>query len=139
MLTLPTFRQRHIKLTGKSSHFQRLALADLYLDTFTVNAATTAIDALWSGLPVLTKRGSSFFSRISSSLLIDSGFEQMMCDTQEEYMKRAIMYANDKNALELVRQQLITGRKSMALFDIQSFCKHLEAAYEKMLADAGSQ
>jgi predicted O-linked N-acetylglucosamine transferase (SPINDLY family) len=113
-------------------HLARLALADLFLDTFPYNAHTTASDALWAGLPVLTHKGESFASRVAASLLHAAGLPELIADDTETYERKAIELARDPAALADVRSKLSANRSTCALFDTARFTRHLEAAYAQM-------
>jgi predicted O-linked N-acetylglucosamine transferase (SPINDLY family) len=120
------------RIENKSDHLARHRLADLFLDTFTYNASTTAIDALWAGLPILTCPGSTFYSRICSSLLRSVGLADMICDSVQTYEDRAVYLATERNALAEVRERLARNRMSHPLFDIKRFVRHLEAGYREI-------
>ena len=116
----------------KSIHFARHRLADLFLDTFSYNASTTAIDALWAGLPVLTRKGDYFQSRIAASMLKNIGLEDMICHSAQEYEDRAVGLAQDPERLAGIRGRLWVNRVTAPLFDTRRFLGHLEAAYATM-------
>jgi protein O-GlcNAc transferase len=110
-------------------HLARLPLADLFLDTLPFNAGTTASDALWAGLPVLTCSGQSFAGRMAGSLLRALGLPELITHTPEEYQARALHLATAPDELRALRARLAANRTSRALFDTERFCRHLEAAY----------
>ncbi len=120
------------RIPDKSQHLARHQLADLFLDTFKYNASTTAIDALWSGLPVLTRAGNDFFSRICTSHVINAGLPEMVCDTAEVFEERAVELARNPELLREHREKLLTTRKAQPLFDVPRFVKCLEASYSQM-------
>jgi predicted O-linked N-acetylglucosamine transferase (SPINDLY family) len=113
-------------------HLARHGCADLFLDTLPYNAHTTAVDALLSGLPVLTCRGSAFPGRVAASLLAAIGLDELVTTTADEYERRAVELASEPQALARVRTQLATNRMSMPLFDTTSYTRHLERAYRTM-------
>lgn len=115
-------------------HLARQRVADLFIDTLPCNAHTTASDALWAGLPVLTCTGKSFASRVAGSLLNAIGLPELIAHTQEEYETMAIELARSPGKLGEIRQKLAQNRLTTPLFDCELFAKHLEAAYEKMYA-----
>jgi predicted O-linked N-acetylglucosamine transferase (SPINDLY family) len=117
-------------------HLGRQAQADLFLDTFPYNAHATASDALWAGLPVVTLRGESFVSRVSSSLLANIGLEELIASTPEDYETIALSLARDRGRLTDIRRRLTGARKTAALFDMDRFVKGIEAAYLHMQARA---
>ncbi len=118
-------------------HLGRLAAADLFLDTFPFTGGATTSDALWAGLPVLTLRGEAFASRMSASLLDTVGLNELVCDTLEDYVRQAISLAADpRGALADLRRRLGDARDTSPLFATARFCRHLETAYEEVVARA---
>lgn len=113
-------------------HLARQPLADLFLDSFHYNAHTTASDALWVGLPVLTRIGNTFASRVAASLLRAAGLPELVTETTEEYEALALALAADPAQLHAFRQRLAATRDSCALFDTPRFTRGLEAAYLAM-------
>jgi protein O-GlcNAc transferase len=112
-------------------HLARHQLADLFLDTFTFNAHSTAVDALWAGLPVLTKLGYSFAARVAGSLLSAVGMEDLITNTEQEYEDLALELASDPDKLNQLRQKLDTNRLTTPLFDTEQFTKYLENGYQQ--------
>ena len=117
------------RVDDKSLHFARHRLADLFLDTFVYTAATTAIDALWSGLPILTRPGGDFFSRICATLVRNVGLVDMICGSTREYEDRAVYFAENPAALAEVHGRLARNRLTGPLFDLPRFVRNLERAY----------
>lgn len=117
----------------KAAHLGRLRLADLMLDTFIYNAHTTATDALWAGLPLVTKTGDAFASRVAASLLHAVGLPQLAVHTEGDYVRLAVQLAHDPTHLASVRQAL-TGRVASPLFDTPGYVRALEEAYLEMVA-----
>ena len=115
-----------------SEHLARHRLADLFLDTLPYNAHTTASDALWAGLPVLTCAGSTFAGRVAGSLLRAIGLEELVTATPEEYEALALCLAKDAGLLMRLRSRLAQNRPSFPLFDTARSTRHLEAAYTRM-------
>jgi predicted O-linked N-acetylglucosamine transferase (SPINDLY family) len=113
-------------------HLARQKLADLFLDTLPYNAHTTASDALWAGVPVLTLLGQTFPGRVAASLLNALEMQDLIAKTPEEYEQRAIQLACDKSALIAIRERLVQNRLVKPLFDTPLFTKNLEALYKKM-------
>ncbi len=107
--------------------------ADLFIDTLPYNAHTTASDALWAGLPVLTCVGESFASRVAASLLRAIGLPELIASTQQVYAALALELALNPERLKAIRQRLERNRLSTPLFDTQRFTRHLEDAYTQML------
>jgi protein O-GlcNAc transferase len=118
------------RLPSSSEHLARHRLADLFLDTLPYNAHTTASDALWAGLPVLTQIGNGFAGRVAASLLDAAGLPELITRTREGYEALAIELALDKQRLQLIRDR--ENRAKTSLFDAALYTKHLEASYEAM-------
>ena len=115
-----------------ADHFARLRLADLFLDTFTFNAHTTAGDALWSGLPLLTFKGRSFASRVASSLLNAVELPELIARDVEQYESIAIELAKNPEKLRLIKSKLQRNIKTTPLFNMTNFTKYLETAYKQI-------
>ena len=115
-----------------SDHLARLRLADLFLDTLPFNAHTTASDALWAGLPVLTQIGSTFAGRVAASLLKAINLPELITHSPEEYEALAIELALNKEKLRRIQEKLARNRLTTPLFDTPIYTKHLETAYEAM-------
>jgi predicted O-linked N-acetylglucosamine transferase (SPINDLY family) len=113
-------------------HLARLSLADLFLDTLPYNAHTTASDALWSGLPVLTRIGETFAGRVAASLLRAVGLPELITNTAQEYEQLAIDLAREPERLRALRDRLKANRNTAPLFDTPAYTRHLEAAYIAM-------
>lgn len=120
------------RMDSHAAHLARLRLADLFLDTRYYNAHTTAADALWAGLPVLTYAGWSFASRVAASLLSAVGLQGMIAPSMTAYESMALELANDAVKLQSIKDKLNTNRLTAPLFDIALTTKHLEHAYEQM-------
>jgi predicted O-linked N-acetylglucosamine transferase (SPINDLY family) len=118
----------------RSEYLARYRLADLFLDTLPYNAHTTASDALWAGLPVLTCMGKSFASRVAASLLNAVGLPELITDTREDYESLAITLAQNPARLAALKQKLADNRTSAPLFNGALTARHLEKAYEAMLS-----
>ncbi|HUN74411.1 MAG TPA: tetratricopeptide repeat protein [Steroidobacteraceae bacterium] len=115
-----------------SAHLARQRLAGLFLDTFPFNAHTTANNALWAGLPVLTLLGQAFCGRVAASLLTAVGIPELITTTVEEYEELAVHLATDAQALSQVSGKLEDNRLKMPLFDTPRFTRNLESAYTRM-------
>ncbi len=113
-------------------HLARHRAADLFIDTLPCNAHTTASDALWAGLPVLTRMGESFAARVAASLLYAIGLPELVTTTQEQYESTAIELASDPGRLAEFKDRLHRNRLTMPLFDIEQFTRHVENAYTQM-------
>jgi predicted O-linked N-acetylglucosamine transferase (SPINDLY family) len=107
-------------------------VADLFLDTFPFNAGTTASDALWAGLPLLTCSGRAFASRMAGSLLNAIGLPELITNTLEQYEAKALELIRDPNALFELRKKLEANRSTSLLFDTAKFTRNLEFAYLQM-------
>ncbi|MGH6803082.1 MAG: tetratricopeptide repeat protein, partial [Methyloceanibacter sp.] len=119
----------HAKL---EDHLARHRLADLFLDTLPYNAHTTASDALWAGLPVLTCAGTTFAGRVAGSLLRAVGLPELITSTLEEYEALALKLATGDNLMRQIREKLGRNRLTKPLFDTGRFRRHIEAAYTIM-------
>jgi predicted O-linked N-acetylglucosamine transferase (SPINDLY family) len=114
-------------------HLARHRLADLFLDTMPYNAHTTASDALWLGLPVLTLIGQTFVSRVAASVLSAIRLTELITATEEEFENLAVELSTDRNELARIKDKLAATRITAPLFDIALFTRHIEKAYEIML------
>jgi predicted O-linked N-acetylglucosamine transferase (SPINDLY family) len=116
----------------EAEHLARQQLADLFLDTLPYNAHTTASDALWSGLPLLTCRGTSFPARVGASLLQTIGLPELVTESLEEYESAALKLAKDPVLLKTLRDKLAGNAMKAPLFDTDRSCCDLESAYRAM-------
>jgi predicted O-linked N-acetylglucosamine transferase (SPINDLY family) len=116
----------------KPAHLARHALADLFLDTYYVNAHATASDALFSGLPVLTCPGPTFAGRVGASLLRAVGLPELVASDLSAYEARAVELARHPQQLAALRAKLAANRLKMPLFDTARFARDLEQAYQRM-------
>ena len=121
--------------TTPDKHFARHRLADLFLDTLPYNAHTTASDALWMGLPLITIPGVSFPARVAASILKAANLPELIAPDLVEYEKLALRLARDRQALAAIREKL-AAKDTMPLFDTARFTRNLEAAYCDMLDKA---
>jgi predicted O-linked N-acetylglucosamine transferase (SPINDLY family) len=110
-------------------HLARHRHADLFLDTLPYNAHTTASDALWAGVPVLTYLGSTFPGRVATSLLKAIGLEELITDSLEHYEGLAAKIARDPAYLASLKYRLAMNRDSCPLFDAVRTARNIEAAY----------
>jgi predicted O-linked N-acetylglucosamine transferase (SPINDLY family) len=113
----------------KAEHLERHRLADVFLDTFIVNAHTSASDALWAGLPILTQPGKNFQSRVCSSLLIELGLLDWIAENDDEYERRAVELAQDADRLREWRERLAKHRVTTPLFATKRFAKLIEQSF----------
>lgn len=114
-------------------HLARHRLADLFLDTWPCNAHTTASDALWAELPLLTRSGRSFAARVAASLLAAVGLDDLITSSDHDYEELAVALAMDKERLYCIRTRLSSNRHTYPLFDCERFTKHLESAYQRLI------
>ncbi len=112
-----------------SEHLARLKLADLFLDTYPCNAHTTASDSLRACLPIITLRGNSFASRVTSSLLSSVGLDKLITDTKQEYEALAIKIATENDYFDKIKNELKNNIKTKPLLNTRKFTKNLEKAY----------
>ena len=129
---LDTKRLVFAKRMELSEHLARHRLADLFLDTLPCNAHTTASDALWAGLPVLTQAGESFAARVAASLLNAVGLPELIAETQEQYESLAVELARNPMKLSGLKERLQQNRLTAPLFDTDLYTRNLEAAYSAM-------
>jgi predicted O-linked N-acetylglucosamine transferase (SPINDLY family) len=115
-----------------ADHLARHAAADLFLDTFPCSAHTTASDALWAGLPLLTLAGESFASRVAASLLHAVDLAELVTTQQDAFESLAVELATNPERLAQIRQKLRAGRLTFPLFDTERLTRHLETAYARM-------
>jgi protein O-GlcNAc transferase len=113
-------------------HLARLRLADLFLDTFYYNAHTTASDALWTGVPVLTRVGETFAGRVAASLLTALGLQELITHSTEEYEAMAFGLATHRDKLTGLKQKLAANRLTYPLFNTELYTKDLERLYEEL-------
>jgi len=113
-----------------SDHYRRYLAADLFLDTYPFGAHTTASDALWAGLPVLTLQGQSFAARVASSLLTNINIPELITCSKEEYCLLAIELALNPAKLALIRAKLARNRSCTPLFNVELYVRQLESAYQ---------
>jgi predicted O-linked N-acetylglucosamine transferase (SPINDLY family) len=113
-------------------HLARLTLADLVLDTLPYGAHTTASDALWAGVPVLTRLGTTFAGRVAASLLKAAGLPELITLSPAQYKSLACELAQDASRMRPIKAKLAVNRKTMPLFDTTRITRNLEAAYLQM-------
>jgi hypothetical protein len=120
---------------NNADHLARYRLADLFLDTAPYGAHTTASDALWMGVPVLTLDGRSFAARVCGSLVRSAGLPELVCATVEDYVDRAVAFGRDKSLTRQYQEKLLEGQGSCRLFDTPLLVRKLEGLYRQMWAD----
>ena len=112
-------------------HLARHSLADIFLDTFNFNAHTTACDALWAGLPIVTKMGKSFSARVAASLLTAVGLAELITNSELDYEELILKLASNPQKLKKIKQRLSKNRLSEPLFDTNKYTTYLEKAYSQ--------
>ncbi|HEX7687910.1 MAG TPA: hypothetical protein VF453_09395, partial [Burkholderiaceae bacterium] len=117
---------------GLAGHIARLRAADLFLDTWPCNAHTTASEALWAGVPVLTVPGPTFASRVAASLVASCGLGELACADAAHYVAFATALANEPQTLQGLKQHLETHRRALPLFDAERLARDLDALYLRM-------
>ena len=122
---------------GQEAHLARLSLADLVLDTLPYNAHTTASDALWTGVPIITCRGKAFAGRVAASLLTAIGLAELITEDLASYEALALTLARDNEVCGSVRKKLAANRQTAPLFDANKFRVNIEKAYFAMVDRAG--
>lgn len=113
-------------------HLARYPLADIFLDTTPYGAHTTASDAMWMGVPIVTLSGRSFASRVCGSLARAAGLADLVCTTPEDYVERAVALGNDRTAVARYKKHLEAVRDTCVLFDMDGLVRHLEALYRQI-------
>jgi protein O-GlcNAc transferase len=116
-----------------ADHMARMQLADLFLDTWPCNAHTTASDALWAGVPVVTFTGRTFASRVAASLVHAVGLPELACDDIGHYARTVVELAHDPERRARLRATLVQARTASPLFDSQRFARDFEALALRMM------
>jgi predicted O-linked N-acetylglucosamine transferase (SPINDLY family) len=114
------------------AYLARYRMADLFLDTAFYNAQTTAAEALWAGLPVLTCAGETMASRVAAGLLTAAGLEELITGSPQEYEERAYHLATHADELQQIREKISVNRLFLSIFDTERQVRNLEAAYQMM-------
>lgn len=116
----------------KSKHMRRIQLADIFLDTPLCNGHTTCLDALWAGIPVVTKPGETLASRVAASLLNTLGISYTIVQSNKDYVDIAIKLANSKVFLNSTKLSIWSLKTSSKLFDCKSYAEELETVYKDL-------
>ena len=116
----------------QAEHLARQKLADLFIDTFNVNAHTTASDALWGGLPVVTKAGKGFAARVTASLLNAIELPELVTENEKAYEDLILELALNREKLSKIKGKLVMNRISKPLFDSEMYTKNLENGYQQV-------
>jgi len=120
------------RVPANEDHLARQRLADLFLDTTPYNAHTSASDALWAGLPVVTCLGQAFAGRVAASMLHAIGMSELVTTSLDAYEALAFQLATGPARLGAVKTKLAAHRETHALFDAARFCRGIEAAFATM-------
>ena len=115
----------------QAEHLARQSLADLFIDTFNCNAHTTASDALWAGLPLVTKLGESFAARVAGSLLNAIGLPELITESENSYEALILDLATNPRKLFKIKKKLSENRLTMPLFNTEKYTRHLENGYQQ--------
>tara|TARA_B100000131_G_scaffold209043_1_gene201068 strand:- start:116 stop:2230 length:2115 start_codon:yes stop_codon:yes gene_type:complete len=114
-------------------HLARHSLGDIFLDTFNYNAHTTASDALWAGMPLVTLAGKSFSARVSASLLNSIGLSELICSTEKQYFEKALELGRNPRKISFLKQKLFNHKYSYPLFDSHLFIKNYESKLKEII------
>ncbi|OYQ35494.1 hypothetical protein CHU95_07120 [Niveispirillum lacus] len=120
---------------ANADHMARYPLADLFLDNSPYGAHTTASDALWAGVPVLTVPGRGFHSRVCASLVMAAGIPELVCLDPREYVEKAVHLGNDRPALLALKQKLLALRGQSVLFDTDLFVRSMEDLFDQVWSE----
>jgi len=121
-----------VKIESMADHLARHRAADVFLDTLPFNAQTTAVDALWAGLPVLTCLGEASFARVAGSVLMALGMAELVTTSLQDYEAQAVRIGLDSGYAKSLKDKLERNRGDAPLFDTQRLTRHMESAYEQM-------
>lgn len=119
-----------------AGHLARVQAADFAIDTFPCNGHTTTSDMLWAGLPVITRKGHNFAARVSESLLNAIGLPELVAPDNDGFLALASDLINNSDKRASLKHHLVQQRFRSPLFDSERFCRHLETAFEMMVARA---
>ena len=128
--------KQRLRFAGRitpADYLARFAVADLFLDTMPYNAGTTANDALWAGLPLLTLSGHTYVSRMAGSLLKSIGLDELITFDADDYEKTAIRLATNPHEIKALRTHLHQAKERGELFDTDRFTREFEAALQAVL------
>jgi len=117
-------------------HINQYSKADIALDTFPYNGATTSFEAIWMGVPVLTIKGNNFVGRYGESINTNLGLKNLIVENEDEYVNTMIDFSNDQKKVENIRDLVFKNALNSALFDTKNFTKELEKAIDEMINNA---
>tara|TARA_B100000579_G_C22269881_1_gene593299 strand:- start:56 stop:589 length:534 start_codon:yes stop_codon:yes gene_type:complete len=123
-------RVKFLNFINNEEHLARHQLIDLYLDTFNYNGHTSAVDALYTGTPIVTKIGSSFTARVCASILKAVNLSELITSSEEEYFNLAFKLATNKKVYKKIKEALSQNIKTHALFNTKEYVKNLEKGYQ---------
>jgi len=115
-------------LLMEADHLKRFVHADLFMDSFPCNAHTTASDALWAGVPIITRSGQTFASRVAGSILQTVGLQELVVDTEQAYEALALKIYRDRGYHQQLKQRVKDGIAHGALYDVETYTRHFERA-----------
>ena len=119
-------------LNNIADHLKRYQVTDVFLDTMPYNAHTTASDAIWCGIPLVTCKGKSFASRVSSSILSSVGLNELITNSLEEYEAKAIEVANNPKLLSDLKNRITVNKDNLNLFNSKKYVKNIELSFQKV-------
>jgi predicted O-linked N-acetylglucosamine transferase (SPINDLY family) len=122
------------QVTDEPTHRANLAIADIVLDTFPYNGATTTLETLWMGIPMVTQVGQQFAARNSYTFMLNAGIEEGIAWSQEEYIEWGIKLGLDRNLRDKIAGKLRSGRTTAPVWNAKQFTLDMEAAYRQMWA-----
>jgi len=123
------------EVPAEAVHRANLAIADVVLDTYPYNGATTTMETLWMGIPLVTRVGEQFASRNSYTMMVNAGIEEGIAWTNEEYIEWGIRFGNDPALRQQVAWKLGRSRQTAPLWNAKQFTREMEKAYKKMWAN----
>lgn len=122
------------RIRFEENHRANLAIADVVLDTFPYNGATTTMETLWMGIPLVTKVGQQFAARNSYTMMVNAGISEGIAWNDEEYVEWGVRLGNDADLREHISWKLRQSRRTAPLWDAKQFTRQMESAYEHMWA-----
>ena len=121
--------------SSEEIHRANLAIADVVLDTFPYNGATTTLETLWMGIPLVTRVGEQFSARNSYTMMVNAGITEGIAKSDEEYLQWGITLGKDAELREQVADKLVKSRRNSPLWNGKQFTRNLETAYQQMWTD----
>lgn len=117
---------------SEAEHRTNLTIADIVLDTYPYNGATTTMETLWMGIPMVTRVGQQFSARNSYTMMINAGITEGIAWTDEEYVEWGIKLGKDENLRQQIAWKLRKNRQTAPLWNGKQFTREMENAYEQM-------